>query len=71
MATLDTERDLLLARKEYFARNASAGTLDIAPDEPLYVAVRFTGDIAARSDFLRRVSFKRSVAKASAPLTGQ
>ena len=46
MATLDTELDLLLARKEYFARNASAGTLEIAPDEPLFIAVRFTGEIA-------------------------
>jgi len=46
MGTLDTELDLLLARKEYFARNASAGTLEIAPDEPLFIAVRFTGEIA-------------------------
>ena len=45
MATLDTELDLLLARKEYFARNASAGTLEIGPDEPLFIAVRFTGEI--------------------------
>jgi len=46
MATLDTELDLPLARKDNFARNASAGNLGLAPDEPLYIAVRFTGEIA-------------------------
>src|SRR5438094_6859830 len=47
MADLDTELRMLLVQKEFFDRNPTAGRVAIGPDEPLYVAVKFTGDVAA------------------------
>src|SRR5262245_4271248 len=47
MAILDTELQMLLARKEYFEKNPSSGQLDIGPDDPLFIAVKFHGDLGA------------------------
>jgi len=47
MATLDTELQMLLARKEYFEKNPSSGQLDVAPDDPLFIALKFHGDVDA------------------------
>jgi subtilisin family serine protease len=47
MATLDTELESLLIRKEYFDKNPSAGRLEVGPDELLYISLRFHGDAAA------------------------
>jgi len=54
MASLDTELDLLLVEKDYFEKNPSAGKVSIGPDDPLYIAVKFTGDVAA----LQRAGFQ-------------
>src|SRR5262245_3755510 len=48
MASLDTELDSLLAEKDYFEKNPSAGTLPIGPDDPLRIAVKFMGEALAR-----------------------
>jgi subtilisin family serine protease len=47
MADLDTEFATLLVQKDYFERNPAEGRLAFNADEPLYVAVKFTGDVAA------------------------
>jgi subtilisin family serine protease len=54
MANLDTELRTLLLQKEFFEQNPSAGKLLIGADEPLYISVKFTGDIAV----LERAGFK-------------
>lgn len=46
MATLDAELHMLLVQKDFFEKNPSAGKLSVGPDEPLYIALRFNGDIA-------------------------
>jgi len=45
MAKLDAELDMLLARKEDFDRDPSAGRLEVAPDELIRVSIVFSGDI--------------------------
>ncbi len=47
MATLDPELQMLLARKEYFEKNPSSGQLGVAPDAPLFIALKFHGDVDA------------------------
>jgi subtilisin family serine protease len=47
MAKLDAELRILLSRKQYFDQHPEAGRLDIGPSDPLYVAIKFTGDIGA------------------------
>jgi len=47
MAILDAELQMLLARKEHFDKNPSSGPLDVRPDEPLFIAVKFHGDVNA------------------------
>jgi subtilisin family serine protease len=47
MADLDTELHLLLVKKDYFEKNPSAGKLSIGPDDPIYIALKFSGDISA------------------------
>lgn len=38
---------MLLVQKEFFTRNPSAGRLAVGAEDPLYVAVKFTGDVGA------------------------
>ena len=38
---------MLLVQKEFFDKNPSKGRMTIGSDEPLYIAVKFTGDVAA------------------------
>jgi len=47
MAFLDPELNILLAKKAYDDENPSHQILDVLPEDPLYISVRFTGDIAA------------------------
>ena len=47
MADLETELQILLVQKEFADRDPSAGGPAIGANEPLFVAVRFTGEIAA------------------------
>lgn len=47
MATLDADLEVLLVQKDFFERNPSAGRLSVGLDEPLYIALRFNGDVAA------------------------
>jgi len=47
MARLDAELRVLLSNKRHFDQHPEAGRLDIGPGDPLYVAVRFTGDVDA------------------------
>lgn len=47
MAILDPELDILLATKAYYEQNPAEGSLLDSPDKPIYIAVQFTGDIAA------------------------
>jgi subtilisin family serine protease len=54
MATLDPELDLLLVKKDFFEKNPSAGSLGFGLEEPLYIALKFDGDISA----LEQVGFK-------------
>jgi hypothetical protein len=56
MVSLDPELQLLLVRKQFFDRNASLGTLEVAPDELLYISVRFRGDIAALQEIGLKVA---------------
>ena len=37
----------LVVQKEFFDKNPSAGRMSIGPDEPLYVAVKFSGSVSA------------------------
>ena len=54
MADLDTELHLLLFKKDLFDTNPSAGKLSIGADDPLYIGLKFSGDIAE----LERAGFK-------------
>lgn len=47
MAQLDPELKLLLAKKDFFERNPSRGTLGVSPDEKLFIAIKFRGDVEA------------------------
>jgi subtilisin family serine protease len=47
MAKLDTELHMLLVTKEFYANNPSAGDVGIGPDEAIYIALKFSGDVAA------------------------
>jgi len=47
MAKLDGELQALLIQKDFFANNPAAGRLHVGPEEPLYISVKFSGDIAA------------------------
>ena len=47
MANLDTELHLLLVKKDFFEKNPSAGKLSVGPDDPIYIALKFSGDISA------------------------
>jgi len=60
MATLDTELDLLLARKQYFREERIRWHARDCTDEPLYIAVRFTGELPR----WRRPGFKLGIASA-------
>src|SRR5262245_39556422 len=47
MATLDMELQMLLARQAQLDRNPSSAHLDATPDAPLFIAVKFHGDVDA------------------------
>jgi subtilisin family serine protease len=47
MATLDPELDLLLVEKEFYEKNPSAGKLPVGADDPLYISLKFSGEIEA------------------------
>ena len=47
MARLDAELEMLLLRQEFLEQNSGSGTLGIEPDEALYVAITFSGEIDA------------------------
>ena len=47
MANLDTELQMLLVRKEFFDQNPGSGQLEIGPNEPLFIALKFRGDVHA------------------------
>ena len=47
MAELDSDLRGLVVQKEFFDKNPSAGSMSIGPDEPLYVAVKFSGSVSA------------------------
>jgi subtilisin family serine protease len=50
MAKLDAELRVLLSRKQFFDRHPEAGRLSIGPSDPLYIALRFDGDVSALVD---------------------
>ncbi len=47
MAKLDAELRVLLSRKQFFDRHPEAGRLSIGPDDPVYIALKFHGDVSA------------------------
>ncbi len=47
MATLDAELRLLLAKTARLAKSPSTARIDAAQDEPIHIALKFHGDIAA------------------------
>lgn len=47
MAKLDGELQALLIQKDFFAKNPSAGRPQGGAEDPLYISVKFSGDIAA------------------------
>lgn len=46
MATLDTELHLLLAKKSLFEKDPSLGKLSIGPEDNIFIAIKFKGNIA-------------------------
>jgi subtilisin family serine protease len=50
MAKLDAELRVLLSRKQFFDRHPEAGRLSIGPRDPLYIALKFHGDVGALVD---------------------
>lgn len=47
MAIVDPELSTLLVKAAYQQEHPSAQVLDVRPEDPIYIAVSFTGDIAA------------------------
>jgi hypothetical protein len=47
MAHLDPELNVLLAKKAYFEQHPDEGQFALSPDTPFYIALKFTGDLAA------------------------
>src|SRR5262245_18249185 len=47
MATLDTELEMLLVKKEHLEKNPSIEPLAVGLHEPLFIAVKFHGDVGA------------------------
>ncbi len=50
MAKLDAELRVLLSRKQFFDRHPEAGRLSIEPSDPLYIALKFHGEVSALVD---------------------
>src|SRR5262245_40745498 len=50
MAKLDAELRVLLARKQFYEQHPEAGKLEIGSDEPLFISIKFTGQVSELVD---------------------